>query len=163
IRLADASTSRWPASASPGSRVLIGKAGGERRRSRGAGGSSSLGFGPSGGQGTQPRPTAAPAGTASVDGAPLGRLDQSLNLVVGEPGEPAVLGGDGDRNLVRGARLAHAAQVEAIVDRLLKFDRPLPALRITLGELVEPVRPDPDVGDLVGEHVVDGVGNHRVR
>src|SRR5438046_7977114 len=70
---------------------------------RGAGGSSSLGFGPSGGQGTQPRPTAAPAGTASVDGAPLGRLDQSLNLVVGEPGEPAVLGGDrsGERSVGR--------------------------------------------------------------
>src|SRR5437867_6992814 len=128
MRRAEASTSRWPASASPGSKALTGDAGSERWRRRGAGRGLSLGIAPSRGEDARPRPrptARAPAGTASVDGTPLGRADQPLNLVVGEPGEPAVLGGDGDRNLVRGARLAHAAQVEAIVDRLLKFDRPL--------------------------------------
>src|SRR5207244_1120086 len=91
----------------------------------------------------------------SIDGRALGAADEPLDLVVGEPGETASVPGDRDADLIGGAVLADAAQVEALVDRLLKLDRAPAPLGIAPGQLVEPARAHPHVGDLVGQHVVD--------
>src|SRR5207245_8539795 len=91
------------------------------------------------------------AAALSVHRGALRRLDEAVDLLVGETGEPARLGGDRDRHRLGVAGLADAAQVEPLVDRLLELDRAATPLGIALGQRVEPFRAHADAGDLVGQ------------
>src|SRR5437867_1285212 len=54
-----------------------------------------------------------------------------------------------------GAVQANAAEIEALVDRLLELDGPPPPVGVSLRELVQPPRAHAHVGDLVGQHEID--------
>src|SRR5438876_4535300 len=70
----------------------------------------------------------------------LRALDEPLDLLVREAGELARLFGDRDRHELVLAVLPGAAEVEALVDRVLELDGLAPALCIAARELVEPPR-----------------------
>ena len=96
----------------------------------------------------------APGG--SVDLGALRRLDEALDLLVGEARELPGLGRDGDGHHLVVAEPAGAAEVEALVDGLLELDRLAAALRVALGQPGQPLRAHAHVGDLVGQHEVHG-------
>src|SRR5437016_4322520 len=77
----------------------------------------------------------------------LRALDEPLDLLVREAGELAGVLGDGDRHQLVLAILAGAAEVEALVDRVLELDGLAPALGIATRQLVEPARAHPHVRD----------------
>src|SRR5207249_9431117 len=84
-----------------------------------------------------------------------GPLPQALNLLGREAAELACLLRDRDGHGLMVAVLPRAAQVEALVDRLLELDGLATPLGVAARELVEPARAHADVRDLVGQHVVD--------
>src|SRR5882724_9152607 len=102
------------------------------------------------------------AAASSIHLGALGALHQPLDLLVGEARELARLLGDRDRHQLVVAVLAAAAQVEALVDRLLELDRLAPALGVAARQLVEPARAHAHVRDLVGQHVVHRLLDDRI-
>src|SRR5437899_3797989 len=88
------------------------------------------------------------AARLSVHRGALRRLDEAVDLLVGEAGEPARLGGDRDRHRLGVALPTDAAHVEPLVDRLLELDRAPAPLGIPLGQPVERLRAHADAGDL---------------
>src|SRR5439155_5586222 len=101
-------------------------------------------------------------GESSIHLRALRALDEPLDLLVGEAGELARLLGDRDRHHLVVAVLAAAAEVEALVDRLLELDRLAPALGVAARQLVEPAGAHPHVRDLVRQHVVHRLLDDRV-
>src|SRR5262249_55310623 len=92
----------------------------------------------------------------SVDRGALRAAGELVDLLVGEAGQSARFLGDRDADLLVRAVQTDAAEVEALVDRLLERDGLLSPVGIALGELVEPARAHAHVGDLVGQHEIDG-------
>src|SRR5262245_44174575 len=92
--------------------------------------------------------------TALIDLRALRRLDQPLDLLVGEAAEGARLARDRDRDGGVVAILPDAAEVEPLVDGLLELDGAAPSLGVALGEPRQPLRSHPHVRDLVGEDVI---------
>src|SRR5258706_12600870 len=86
----------------------------------------------------------------------LRALDEPLDLLVREAGELARLFRDRDGHELVLAVLPGAAEIEALVDRVLELDGLAPALCIATRELVEPPRAHAHVRDLVGEHEIHG-------
>src|SRR5262249_21275139 len=102
------------------------------------------------------------AARRSVDLRSLGRLDQTLDLFLGEAGQAPHVRGDRDGHRIVVALAPHAAQVEALVDALLELDRAPPTLGVALGEPRQPLRAHADVRDLVGQDEIDGTLEDRV-
>src|SRR5438094_2736912 len=98
------------------------------------GGSEGAAEAPSDGQ----RSVAESAGAALIDGGALSSLDEAVDLLVREPGEPPRFRGDRDRHRVVVAGLPDTAEVEPLVDRVLELDRAPPPLGIARRQLVEP-------------------------
>src|SRR5207244_12428224 len=100
--------------------------------------------------------------TRSVDLRPLGRLDQTLDLFVGEAGHPAHVRRDRDRHRIVVALPADATEIEPLVDALLELDRATPTLGIALGQLGQPLRAHADVRGRVGQGEVDRTLEGRI-
>src|SRR5260370_12823158 len=81
------------------------------------------------------------AAELSVHRGALRRLDEAVDLLVGEAGEPARLGGDRDRHRLGGALLADAAHAEPLVDPLLELDPATAPLGTPLRPRVDPSLP----------------------
>src|SRR4029434_5138013 len=97
----------------------------------------------------------------SVDLRSLGRLDQTLDLFLGEAGQAPHVGRDRDGHRVVAALATYAPQGDPRVDALLELDRAPPALGLSLGQPRQPLRAHADVGDLVGQDEVDGAFEDR--
>src|SRR5216684_4736704 len=112
----------------------------------------------------------------SVGRAASGGPVQTIDFFVGETGEQARLARNGDRGVEvylfvaererhlgrRFARGAATLEVEEVVDVRLEVERALEAFGVALGQLAHPLRAHAHVGDLVGQHVVDGAFDNRV-
>src|SRR5258705_2719425 len=85
-----------------------------------------------------------PGGRVSGQLVPRGALralDEPLDLLVGEAGQAPRVLGDRDRHHVVVAVLPGAAQVEALVDRVLELDGLAPPLGIALVNSFSPPQP----------------------
>src|SRR5262245_2924738 len=89
--------------------------------------------------------------TLSVRHAGTRRLHQPVDFFISKAGQLAGFTRDADRYLIGWSILPGAAEVEQLINVMLKIEGHLPPYRVVLGELAHPGTAHTHVGDLIGQ------------